>query len=276
MSFTHPVYGIPCPSCTQWLSPPVVSPKCQHHLHQRCFEVMCSQNQECPKCATPITEGVENRSLEELLRILNRLATKVIKRDLWITSTPEIGIKMPSFIPDLLEKALKKSEYEVVQLLLDNGLPVSTIENGISLFSAASRVGRLDIVLSLLKRSVKATMNDHVDCQSQLDSLLDQVVKRGENEILKHLLDQGISPSTLSWGFSLLYIACQHGQLQTASLLLERGASVNTRNVTRDPHNHPRWGEAHDETPMHAAMSRSGSNELVELLVQYGAPIDKT
>ena len=69
------------------------------------------------------------------------------------------------------------------------------------------------------------------------------------------------APFTTDWlGTSPLHLAAQHGNLNTAEVLLRAGCSRDARTKV-------------DKTPLHVA-STEGHSEIVELLLQHGADVD--
>lgn len=104
--------------------------------------------------------------------------------------------------------------------------------------------------------------------------------KKGELDRVAAFIKQGNSISALVDGVSLLYMACENGKIDVARLLLESGASPTQRNDLSYRAEWDRYWHEHDHedrhgaTPMQVAV-KSGSIELVKLLMDYQAPFDE-
>jgi ankyrin repeat protein len=176
-----------------------------------------------------------------------------------------------------------------VELLLDDGAAVNArAEDGTSALVAAARRGNLDVMRLLLARGANPTsaanettellrvaFGDHPAIRQVLDEAgidLNDLVPSGavplttfpsvsDAGIVRELLEIGVSPNPRG-RFPILANAVFEGHLDTAALLLDRGADPNARGQ-------------HDVTPlMMAAAATRADPAMVQLLLAKGAAID--
>ncbi len=96
---------------------------------------------------------------------------------------------------------------------------------------------------------------------SRIGEILTSAAARGDIDVLRHYLDNGISVNTVAEGDGTALIgAARGGQLETARFLIERGADVNLESRG-------------DGNPLIAA-AIGGHADVAELLLDRGARID--
>jgi hypothetical protein len=84
------------------------------------------------------------------------------------------------------------------------------------------------------------------------------LIKRGDEAGLRTALDTGLDPNLANQnGWTLLMLAAVEGDVPIGRLLIERGATIDTRNKK-------------DETALTLATHR-GFAEFIDLLVEHGA-----
>lgn len=147
-------------------------------------------------------------------------------------------------------------------LILDAGFktrnlsPVGFKMNSISpALKQAAVDGNLDKVRSLVERGADVNASDRYGSGTLLNF---------HPDVTAYLLSQGADPNlqTNEFGASVLAGLCYVDNVECARLLLEHGA---------DP---DRGRDESLETPLHHALARDASVELVGLLIQHGANIN--
>jgi ankyrin repeat protein len=134
------------------------------------------------------------------------------------------------------------------------------------------------IVLSIDR--IAKIINKNHSTSLFVDKLLHGAIKEGEIELVKILIKQNVSVSTLVDGISPLYQACKYGHLEIAEMLLIKGASPTQKNDLSYQYEWDKYGymqdleRIHNATPIQAAIT-TGDEKLVKLLCFYGAPFDE-
>ncbi len=112
-------------------------------------------------------------------------------------------------------------------------------------------------------RKLASESPDLLRRSSDGETPLQRAVVRGWKPVVEYLLDLGVPPDVVvdkeDRGTALHRVA-RAGNLELATLLLDRGADVNVRGNSR-------------ETPLHCAV-RAGHRAMAELLIQRGAALD--
>jgi ankyrin repeat protein len=92
------------------------------------------------------------------------------------------------------------------------------------------------------------------------------------SSVVALLLDAKADPNRTSAGLFPLFLAAEHGDLETVKLLLRAGADVNARIHAVDLDLKPREGD----TALIAAASPTGTSAVVKALLGAGADVDAT
>ncbi len=151
-----------------------------------------------------------------------------------------------------LNEAAFKGHVDVVKLLLARGADTSIRDNaGFSPVENAVRERHLEVMEILLAHAKKN--------QNLLNHLLEEAVRRGQEDTVMLLLDDGAAIDTrFPSGSTALYDASLKGDDVLVSLLVSRGANVNGREATSLT------------TPLYAAAA-FGRQEAVATLLLWGA-----
>jgi len=106
------------------------------------------------------------------------------------------------------------------------------------------------------------TNGSKVNSENELhsDTPLHFVVRNGDIEIVKVLLDRGADIDGVNWNINLLHIAVESKNVGIIELLLNQGACVNARHCN-------------SSTPLLLA-AEGGSEGIVKLLLQHGADVN--
>jgi hypothetical protein len=123
-----------------------------------------------------------------------------------------------------LAHAASGGHLDAVKLLLDAGANVNHSPDGLSPLAAACRDGHLEIAQFLFSKGAR------IDAHPA--TILGWALSRegGTKEVLAFLVKNGLPPNTLAaGGTTALMAVCRHGDLDSAKLLLERGADLNAR-----------------------------------------------
>lgn len=146
------------------------------------------------------------------------------------------------------------------------------------ILSATANPALGDLVEKMDQVAQKA-LKDHSN-EPKIDIILHQAIKDGEIDVVAILLSSGAaSPSALVKGKTPLYVACEAGNVDIAKLLLQKGAQVSQKNDLSYKAKYDKYWSVNDfdcthgSLPMKAAI-KSGSLELVELLIEHGADFD--
>uniref|UniRef100_A0A803V446 Ankyrin 2 n=1 Tax=Ficedula albicollis TaxID=59894 RepID=A0A803V446_FICAL len=186
-----------------------------------------------------------------------------------------------------LYMAAQENHIEVVKYLLENGANQSTAtEDGFTPLAVALQQGHNQAVAILLENDTKGKVrlpalhiaarkddtksaalllqNDHnADVQSKVTSgftPLHIAAHYGNVNVATLLLNRGAAVDfTARNGITPLHVASKRGNTNMVKLLLDRGGQIDAK--TRD-----------GLTPLHCA-ARSGHDQVVELLLERGAPL---
>jgi uncharacterized protein len=116
--------------------------------------------------------------------------------------------------------------------------------------------------VATLNNAMKAKVSEAEESRyAEIQAMALDFARKGDTEPLAMMIRAGL-PMNLAdaKGNTLLMLACCHGHLGTAGMLLESGADVDRRN---DRHQTPLGGGAF-----------KGYSEIVALLLEHGADID--
>ncbi|NXA30883.1 ANK2 protein, partial [Eudromia elegans] len=185
-----------------------------------------------------------------------------------------------------LYMAAQENHIEVVKYLLENGANQSTAtEDGFTPLAVALQQGHNQAVAILLENDTKGKVrlpalhiaarkddtksaalllqNDHnADVQSKVTGFtpLHIAAHYGNVNVATLLLNRGAAVDfTARNGITPLHVASKRGNTNMVKLLLDRGGQIDAK--TRD-----------GLTPLHCA-ARSGHDQVVELLLERGAPL---
>lgn len=116
----------------------------------------------------------------------------------------------------------------------------------------------------------EALLQQGADLSANPNCLSDAALK-GELEMVKKLLEWGVSPDSYNWGDPALMQAISNGNYEMVKILIENGADVNIKKT------YQMTTESGDQEeyiyPIHEA-ARSWSSNILQLLVDSGASTD--
>ncbi|KAJ7595698.1 ankyrin repeat-containing domain protein [Mycena floridula] len=176
-----------------------------------------------------------------------------------------------------LSGAAKHGQLETVKFLLEHRVDANARAGSRgSALAAAAAYGKIEVVEYLLNHG--ADPNAHVDIlqaavyrglegvkllidkganlQVQGEAALRKASGRGDLEIIKLLIEKGVSPKNAN----ILWLACYSGHLEVVKFLVENGADVNAQ-------------DGHHGTPLQAAIW-SRKSGVVEFLIESGADVN--
>ncbi|KAH7037056.1 ankyrin repeat-containing domain protein [Microdochium trichocladiopsis] len=161
-----------------------------------------------------------------------------------------------------LRVAVELEDVSMLQALVDHGLDVNKpIAGGTkTALHFAARLGTMPVVELLLARGAQADVYDSQDMTP-----LHEASARGNTEVVRKLLDQGradVNCGREGLRLTPLAQAVLFGRVETAKLLLQRGADVRAR-------------QPNGYTLLHSAAGW-GHVEAVALLLEYGADMNAT
>ncbi|XP_056905029.1 ankyrin-3-like isoform X24 [Takifugu flavidus] len=160
-----------------------------------------------------------------------------------------------------LYMAAQENHLEVVQFLLDNGSSQSiATEDGFTPLAVALQQGHEQVVSLLLENDTKGKVRLpalHIAARKDDTKAAALLLQSDHNANVESKM---MVNRTTESGFTPLHIAAHYGNINVATLLLNRGASVDFK-------------ARNDITPLHVASKRGNSN-MVRLLLERGAKID--
>ncbi|KAF7203951.1 transcript variant X19 [Nothobranchius furzeri] len=160
-----------------------------------------------------------------------------------------------------LYMAAQENHLDVVQFLLDNGSSQSiATEDGFTPLAVALQQGHDQVVSLLLENDTKGKVRLpalHIAARKDDTKAAALLLQNDHNADV----ESKVCPSCPSQsGFTPLHIAAHYGNINVATLLLNRGAAVDFK-------------ARNDITPLHVA-SKRGNTNMVRLLLERGAKID--
>ncbi|XP_068160854.1 ankyrin-3-like [Antennarius striatus] len=160
-----------------------------------------------------------------------------------------------------LYMAAQENHMDVVQYLLDNGSSQSiATEDGFTPLAVALQQGHDQVVSLLLENDTKGKVRLpalHIAARKDDTKAAALLLQNDHNADVESKM---MVNRTTESGFTPLHIAAHYGNINVATLLLNRGAAVDFK-------------ARNDITPLHVASKRGNSN-MVRLLVERGAKID--
>ncbi|NXG13758.1 ANK2 protein, partial [Grallaria varia] len=191
-----------------------------------------------------------------------------------------------------LYMAAQENHIEVVKYLLENGANQSTAtEDGFTPLAVALQQGHNQAVAILLENDTKGKVRLpalHIAARKDDTKSAALLLQNDHNADVQSKVTPMCNPS----GFTPLHIAAHYGNVNVATLLLNRGAAVDftARNGITPLHVASKRGNTNmvkllldrggqidaktrdGLTPLHCA-ARSGHDQVVELLLERGAPL---
>eukprot|EP00062_Callorhinchus_milii_P001423 gi/632936547/ref/XP_007895306.1/ PREDICTED: ankyrin-3 isoform X8 [Callorhinchus milii] len=192
-----------------------------------------------------------------------------------------------------LYMAAQENHLEVVKFLLDNGASQSiATEDGFTPLAVALQQGHDQVVSLLLENDTKGKVRLpalHIAARKDDTKAAALLLQNDHNADVESKM---MVNRTTESGFTPLHIAAHYGNINVATLLLNRGAAVDftARNDITPLHVASKRGNANmvkllldrgsqieaktrdGLTPLHCA-GRSGHEQVVEMLLDRGAPI---
>ncbi|KAM4525439.1 ankyrin-3-like isoform 2-T2 [Odontesthes bonariensis] len=160
-----------------------------------------------------------------------------------------------------LYMAAQENHLEVVQFLLDNGSSQGiATEDGFTPLAVALQQGHDQVVSLLLENDTKGKVRLpalHIAARKDDTKAAALLLQNDHNADVESKM---MVNRTTESGFTPLHIAAHYGNINVATLLLNRGAAVDFK-------------ARNDITPLHVASKRGNSN-MVRLLLERGAKID--
>nr|XP_033466468.1 ankyrin-3-like isoform X2 [Epinephelus lanceolatus] len=160
-----------------------------------------------------------------------------------------------------LYMAAQENHMDVVQFLLDHGSSQSiATEDGFTPLAVALQQGHDQVVSLLLENDTKGKVRLpalHIAARKDDTKAAALLLQNDHNADVESKM---MVNRTTESGFTPLHIAAHYGNINVATLLLNRGAAVDFK-------------ARNDITPLHVASKRGNSN-MVRLLLERGAKID--
>ncbi|XP_069045060.1 ankyrin-3 isoform X45 [Lepisosteus oculatus] len=160
-----------------------------------------------------------------------------------------------------LYMAAQENHLEVVKFLLDNGSSQSiATEDGFTPLAVALQQGHDQVVSLLLENDTKGKVRLpalHIAARKDDTKAAALLLQNDHNADVESKM---MVNRTTESGFTPLHIAAHYGNINVATLLLNRGAAVD-------------FTARNDITPLHVA-SKRGNGNMVKLLLERGARID--
>ncbi|XP_072559717.1 ankyrin-3 isoform X28 [Paramormyrops kingsleyae] len=160
-----------------------------------------------------------------------------------------------------LYMAAQENHLEVVRFLLDNNASQSiATEDGFTPLAVALQQGHDQVVSLLLENDTKGKVRLpalHIAARKDDTKAAALLLQNDHNADVESKM---MVNRTTESGFTPLHIAAHYGNINVATLLLNRGAAVDFK-------------ARNDITPLHVA-SKRGNGNMVRLLLERGAKID--
>ncbi|XP_059386488.1 ankyrin-3-like isoform X4 [Carassius carassius] len=160
-----------------------------------------------------------------------------------------------------LYMAAQENHLDVIKFLLDNGSSQSiATEDGFTPLAVALQQGHDQVVSLLLENDTKGKVRLpalHIAARKDDTKAAALLLQNDNNADVESKM---MVNRTTESGFTPLHIAAHYGNINVATLLLNRGAAVDFK-------------ARNDITPLHVASKRGNAN-MVRLLLERGARID--
>jgi len=163
-----------------------------------------------------------------------------------------------------LSLAVKNRHVAVARMLLENGPDIFQEEP--DLIVAAAQIGDEEMVKLLLEYGANVHHCDALSRKPLMEALIHN------HKSIARLLEEAGAVLTHEDNFQLetrLLTSAKEGNAVQVRMLLEMGAKIETRDVSKDGYN----GPAFDRTPLGWA-ARCGHRNVVELLLEKGADVE--
>ncbi|KAG8192630.1 hypothetical protein JTE90_017194 [Oedothorax gibbosus] len=257
--------ALKCKICSNLLKDPVVIQKCGHSSCKQCS--VRHKSSSCPVCDIPVTtrDALDDRPLRELIVQLQLLRHLVQEGECaaaaFFLGLEEVCLyfrnRILEFRDPLYGKDPAGEEDQRPPTLTSTpkpGRPARTLPTFTPSKKQQTPVGRVG-------RKKLSPSTPHLNKKNHKgETLLHRTVIKGDMTRVRELLDQGAEVNTQdNNGWTPLHEASNHGHLELASLLLERGALPNVPSL-KDL-----------VTPLHDALLNHYQMDMAALLVSKGA-----
>ena len=151
--------------------------------------------------------------------------------------------------------------HETLQMLLDYGVPVNaTNKNHQTAYMLACNQGNIDAMCALVNAGADPNITD-----SWGNTGLHLLVQGGSSKhILEAIIAHGADVNAVNnEGATALMLACETGQKDAVNILLRAGADTSIVDV-------------HADTCLHILLHRECDQEILQMLLDHGAPVNAT
>ena len=168
------------------------------------------------------------------------------------------------------EKPESELKQEILKLLDDGAdvhepeFPLSDCNEGYTPILKASEAGAVEVVQALIEKG--ANIEDKLISGYTNATSLSLAVRYNRLELVKILVKNGANlESRCTMGDTPLHLACMNNRPEIAEILIKNGAELNSHPLC--------WG--HRLSPLHLTIWSSASLEIIKLLIQHGADLEK-
>lgn len=230
--------------------------------YNKCLEAL--KNHDYNKLYSMLCNRVKSyTSLEDFKEILNEKWDRLVKHLITTRGVIEVAVNSNECILYVMtdENRMRSAPLRFVKeegswLIYDTYgfVPYFSMESLLNLSASKGNSVKLEKILS-------SASSHGEDRQKVIDCALCKAISNGHTESARILLENGANINTYedNTGMSLLLIACEKGYIDITKLLLTKGSDVNIR--------------GNGLTPLLLA-SVSGKTELVKLLIEAGADVN--
>ena len=187
------------------------------------------------------------------LQIASRHGLAAVVEDV-LRMNPNVVSNQDGYGRTALHEAARAGWEDIVTMLIDNGADLALLDDEKKTpFVYAAECGHAKVISILEEHYVRG---DHH--KQELEEALCDAAEAGKTEVVKELLDLGLSPDANKSGITAMAAASLKGHKQIVRLLLKKGASVD--------------GWPNDSIPLHQAI-KNGHVDIAALLLDFGANI---